>query len=647
MLKHARWGLLAICVLCGPMPASGAAPPDRAWRLEPETKQSGFRVSRAGWPARLLGEARFGAASRGGGLVFDGATNELVVLDRLGERVADLPRRELTVGAWVSIDTPRQWGGIVGALQDNGGYEKGWVLGYDNEPFTFGLSTRGADDGDGSMTYMGADRPFTIGKWHHVVATYDGSACRLYVDGTPVGASADQSGEILYDPDSPLVIGAYRDRNERFRHDGRIREVGLLARALTPEQVASWHAERSGLSDLEPWTDKLDSWTVAPFLTWPTREAVSVTFELTEPARAAVELWHETGAERRTVRAEKARRLHQFRLDGLDPNEKYFYRVVQLETDAGARRSDLFSFRTAVTEDRSFSFVVIGDTQAQPRVVKRVSDLAYMHRPNLVLLAGDLVTTGSNKSHWTGHFFPNMQPLIGRVPLAPILGNHEQDAAHYYDYMDLPDPEHSYTLEFGNAEFFMIDGNRPLAEGSAQLRWLDRALAASDATWKFAVLHQPPYTSDSNDYGDTLKTTSSRGDANARNVVSLLEEHGVDICFSGHVHDYERTFPIRAGRTTSYEDGGVIYVTSAGGGGHLEDFDPANTWFGHKKARYHHLVYVGVNGDELEFQAIDERGRLFDLFMLEKRSDRRLRSDAGGQGSRHDHDGHGHGSGDE
>ena len=136
--------------------------------------------------------------------------------------------------------------------------------------------------------------------------------------------------------------------------------------------------------------------------------------------------------------------------------------------------------------------------------------------------------------------------------------------------------------------------------------------------WKFAVLHQPPYTSDSDDYGDTYLSTSTRGDTNVQNIISLLEKYGVDICFSGHVHDYERTFPILEGEVTPMDQGGVMYVTTAGGGGHLEHFDPTNTWFGHKKANYHHLVYVAIHGNRLEFQAIDEHGRLFDVMTINK-----------------------------
>ncbi|MDG1050867.1 MAG: metallophosphoesterase, partial [Planctomycetota bacterium] len=94
---------------------------------------------------------------------------------------------------------------------------------------------------------------------------------------------------------------------------------------------------------------------------------------------------------------------------------------------------------------------------------------------------------------------------------------------------------------------------------------------------------------------------------------------GVDICFSGHVHDYERTFPIKGGAVRPHQDGGVLYITAAGGGGPLEDFDGTNTWFGNRKARRHHHLHVAILGDDLELQAMDEDGRVFDTLRLEAR----------------------------
>ncbi|MDG2054558.1 MAG: metallophosphoesterase [Phycisphaerales bacterium] len=560
------------------------------------------------------------------GIILPGRSVPFLIAPQISDLDTPLPTDALTVEAWVSIDMPTTWGGFIGAVQDNADAEKGWVLGYDQTAFTFGLASEGTDDGDGRMTYLKSDRPFEIGRWHHVAGTYDGQEMRLYMDGQLVGVSKEQTGPVLYDPTAPLAIGGYLDRNEDQGLDGRIKSVQIQDAALNQVQIEREFKKSSRLTKLAPKVDTKLDWMVSPFLTWPTSDAVSVIAETTRPAKMWVKFKPEDGSWSQMTQEEPAE-LHEFRLQGLRPHSKYFYQVYADVTDAHGTQtieSPLLSFRTAAQRGDAFTFVAIGDTQAQPNVVKRVSDLAYETRPNLLIHAGDLVTTGSDKSHWTGHFFPNMQPLISRVPMMPVLGNHEQDAQYYYDYMSLPEPERWYTFSYGDADFFMIDGNRDLADQSEQLAWLNRALRESDAQWKFAVLHQPPWTSDSDDYGDTFETTSNRGDLNARNITKLLDQYGVDICFSGHVHDYERTFPLSGQSVVPWDEGGVIYVTCAGGGGTLENFDPANTFFGHRKAQRHHLVYVAIHGGILEFQAIDENGQLFDVMTLDKRDGRTL-----------------------
>jgi predicted phosphodiesterase len=621
-------------------PAPGAPPQSEFHWIFDQSHQSALfaanRETPAVWgPERALARPLPGPIDgvRVPGQHFSKQATDTLWLGRQASEVPELcPREALTVACWASVEEPTRWGGLVGTIQDNGGYEKGWLLGYDENVFTFALSTAGADDGDGVLTYLPAALPFERGRWHHVVATYDGAQMRLYLDGEVCAVSDAQSGPIKYDGTAPFVMGAYLDADEAYYHDGRLWEVQLADRAWSDAEVAAAFAAEAQRTELPPYDDTALDWRVAPYLTWPTLDGVSVLAETTLDTAAILEVWEPgkspEGAVERQVSSGVA--LHEFVVRGLQPNSKYFYRVraqrigatVEATAQAGAEPlwldSQVLSFRTAATPDRPFTFSVIGDTQAQPEVVQRVSDLAYEQRPNFVLHAGDLVTTGSNKRDWTDHYFPHSRPLIERAPLCPVLGNHEQDADHYYRYMSLPEPEHRYSFVYGNAEFFMIDGNRSLNPNGEQLVWLEQALAASSATWKFAVLHQPPFTSDSDDYGDTYQTASFRGDRNARQIVGLLEKYGVDICFSGHVHDYERTFPIKAGKVVTHGEGGVIYVTAAGGGGHLEDFDPANTWFGHRKARRHHVVQVGIHGPVLELFAMDDQGRLFDSLTLSK-----------------------------
>jgi len=591
MISHA----LIICSLA--LAQDGAV-----WNFEPQTIEQ-YNIQ----------EAIFAEADFGYGLVCSSKTMPMTIASK-----ESLPTKEFTVSAWVSIEEPQVWGGIIGCVQDDADVEYGWVLGYNETQFTFGLSTVGADDGDGRMTYLdSANQKYEFGTWHHVVATYDGKLLRLYVDGILSNETSEQSGNILYSDSSPFVLGAYVDGNENNPLDGRLLMVALHRKAVTQIEVARMYESRKELSALPSWTDATLDWEVEPYLNWPTINAMSVSFETTVPTTATLTTHRDDGTNTVSMHSGQ-KRFHQFRITHLEQNQKYFYVVSGTDSNGETITSEQLSFRTAPGENDSFTFVAIGDTQSQADVVKRVADLAYMHRPNLVVHAGDLVSTGTVKADWTGHFFPSMQPLISRVPLMPVLGNHEQDAQHYYDYMDLPQPEMYYSFEFGNAEFFMIDGNRKLHDGSDQLEWLENALKQSNATWKFAVLHQPPYTSDSDDYGDTYVTTSTQGDTNVQHIISLLEKFGVDICFSGHVHDYERTFPILKGEVTPMHEGGVMYVTTAGGGGYLEHFDPTNTWFGHKKANYHHLVYIAIHGNQLEFQAIDEHGGLFDVISIKK-----------------------------
>jgi hypothetical protein len=106
-----------------------------------------------------------------------------------------------------------------------------------------------------------------------------------------------------------------------------------------------------------------------------------------------------------------------------------------------------------------------------------------------------------------------------------------------------------------------------------------------------------------------------------RPLVPLLERHGVDVVFCGHVHDYERSWPVRAGHVD--EEAGVTYVQCGGAGGRLEDFAPTRSWFTAKVRRAHHFVTVAVHGDTLVLQATDVEGRLFDHATVRARARRR------------------------
>ncbi len=119
-----------------------------------------------------------------------------------------LPTNGLSVEAWVGLNSGTAWGGMLGVLQDNGGAETGWLLGYNASQFNFALSTTGANDGDGLLTYLNANTNYALQRWYHVVGTYDGTQQRIYVNGALAGTSATQSGAINYPATAPYALGA-------------------------------------------------------------------------------------------------------------------------------------------------------------------------------------------------------------------------------------------------------------------------------------------------------------------------------------------------------------------------------------------------------------------------------------------------------
>ena len=79
-----------------------------------------------------------------------------------------------------------------------------------------------------------------LGQWSHVVASYDGSTMRLYVNGEQVGSKATPAP--LSEVSGPTVIGAGAGANGGF-FAGDLADVALYPLALTRAHVAADYAD--------------------------------------------------------------------------------------------------------------------------------------------------------------------------------------------------------------------------------------------------------------------------------------------------------------------------------------------------------------------------------------------------------------------
>ena len=205
----------------------------------------------------------FGETPIGEFLELDGSSNDITVTNP-GEEVT-LPSEQLTAIAVARIDEPRQWGGLVNALQDNGVNESGWILGYRGMKPGFGL--RGSE-GDTRYSWTTAERDLEPGTWHVLAATYDGATTILYVDGVEVARSAQEQGSIVYPERYWYALGSYHDDDEYFVTKGSLAEVRLYDRALAASELEELNATWQPLLDIPAQTS-------VPAVVQPTAEPLT------------------------------------------------------------------------------------------------------------------------------------------------------------------------------------------------------------------------------------------------------------------------------------------------------------------------------------------------------------------------------------
>jgi predicted phosphodiesterase len=578
------------------------------------------------WPAAtgqaraiVHGEPVTGTIGPAQALLLNGATDWIEMAPSLESARPFLPARELTVSAWVQLNETHVDGGILGFVQDNGNAETGWMLGYNRRSFTFSLASAGADDGDGKLTRIAGQSAVAFDRWYYVAATYDGARMRLYVNGRLEGESDAQSGDIRYPTRGRLAWGAYVDDNELHPMDGAILEARVHRRVLGDEEIAAVARRQAGLLDWRESINKILQFIVAPYLQAGGSTTMTVMAETSQPATMVVEYGERQPLRQRVTNAEP-QAIQTITLSGLKPFARYFYRVTCADAQTNVARSDILTFQTFPPPATTWAFGILGDTQRNPDVTRRCAEGIFALRPNVVIHCGDVVDDGHAKQQWVNDLFAPSAALLAHVPVHPVIGNHEKNSHWYYDYFHLPAPEYYYTFMIGNAQFFMLDSNKDCGPGSEQYRWLDQALGRSRATWKFTAHHHPCFSSDENDYGDQWKakagTHFTYGDTNVQRLVPLYEKHGVDVAWAGHVHSYERTWPMLG--LSINQKKGVRYIVTGGGGGPLEQAGPQRSWFTAHVARGYHYCFVAVQDRTIQFKAYDADGRLFDSFELVK-----------------------------
>ena len=309
-------------------------------------------------------------------------------------------------------------------------------------------------------------------------------------------------------------------------------------------------------------------------------------------------------------------RFHKLEVNGLQPGELYYYQVANLSASGDTLKGPVTPVTIPNYDHSAIAFTVVGDTQGNPVVWERIARLMFEETPQFVVHCGDLVQYGPHKDDWVDEFFGPANNLLRHIPLYPAIGNHEMNNEKFYQYFDLPDDEAFFSVSKGSLRVIFIDTNKDILPGSKQYRKLEKLLASADERWKMVVHHHPVFTSDYSAYRSSLMSKPMKGDPNTLHLKNLYETYGVDLSLAGHIHGYERSWPIQSNRIQ--EDQGVVHIITGGGGGGLRAMSSFKNWFSVETKKKHHYLNIRIWQDKLWVEAVDTTGQVFDTWEKQK-----------------------------
>ena len=382
-------------------------------------------------------------------------------------------------------------------------------------------------------------------------------------------------------------------------------------------------------------------------------------------------------------------RVYRSVLARLVPGARFRYRVklagvAAFEAEAKAKAAP----------GQPHRFVAFGDCAANTPGQRQVAFQTFKARPDFVLITGDIVYFRGRVGEYRSKFFPNYAapeaspelgaPLLGSTLFVGVAGNHDlavndfqrdSDLMAYFYYWSQPlngplqatsgklapplegpparlqafrdaaGPNYprmaNYSFDYGDVHWTVLDSNPYIQWADPELRaWVADDLArAATKPWRFVSFHHPGFHS----------SKAHAPEQHMRLLADLFEHGGVSIVFSGHIHNYQRTYPLKFAAKT-YPDGhapepahpvdgtwtldqtydgatrthpdGVIYLTTGAGGAklydvgqteHPESWKPFTTRF---VSNVHSLTQVDVSATAVKVEQISAGGASVDSFVI-------------------------------
>lgn len=288
---------------------------------------------------------------------------------------------------------------------------------------------------------------------------------------------------------------------------------------------------------------------------------------------------------------------HQARIKKLQANKKYFYKIYDKDDGQSKQLSKKVSkkfyfYTNPLIDDKNFHahIWILGDpgtngtkkfNNSDKKSQLKVRDAYYQYREdnditrtNLILTLGDnAYWSGKDEEYQRGIFIPYQNELV-HTPIFTVFGNHDGGLDfenETYTARAFPKTEGVYfntfypgnlpyySFDYATIHFIVLDSFDSLWEDlkkdesnyekiwspqsdapNAMLQWLENDLSNNKSTWTIVAFHHPPFFRG----GDHPNLALWEAWIQA-NIAPILDKHKVDLVLTGHIHNYQRSYPLK------------------------------------------------------------------------------------------------------
>ena len=262
-----------------------------------------------------------------------------------------------------------------------------------------------------------------------------------------------------------------------------------------------------------------------------------------------------------------------------------------------------------------FNFVAAGDWGCKNDAQNTFTMMKRME-PELYLALGDYSYEPS-----LGCWFKIVEPAGSALKV--VVGNHDAEGSLMHALMNkfnLVKPY--YSFDYNNAHFLALSSELNSGEDTGQFKFakedLGKAKLNPNIDWIIVFFHRPFYS------GSGADNTGMRDMYH-----SLFQKYGVDLVLTGHVHNYERSYPLsyneaRPAKPLMVNHDQFQYINTTGtvftivgtGGESIQGVD---------KKPYLASIYEGfgclnvqINGGSLNAEFYSSDGNTIDHFVIVK-----------------------------